>query len=276
MDTTLQPTAPSDRPAPAGGARGHLVEVPRVTGVTPPPPSVTGLVVPPRAVDPCAPAVVGDLYRDIHKGLRAELFAVVAAAGSLDAADRTGRAALAAQVRDVVDVLEDHAGHEDAAVQPVLERALPDLAAAIAADHAVLDRRTSALVAQAADLVDAPDVELRSRGHQLYLELSSFTGAYLLHIDVEERVVMPSLEAAVGVEAVQAVHHAIVSSIPPQDMARSLAMMVPAMNVDDRTELLGGMREGAPAEVFDGVWGLVRSVLDPADAAALSGRLGLS
>ena len=48
------------------------------------------------------------------------------------------------------------------------------------------------------------------------------------------------------------------------------------MNVDDRTELLGGMQAGAPAEVFAGVWGLADSVLPPADLAALATRLGLS
>ena len=58
-------------------------------------------------------------------------------------------------------------------------------------------------------------------------------------------------------------------------MAQSLALMLPAMNIDDRTELLGGMRAGAPAEVFDGVWSLAGSVLDADDLAALARRLGL-
>ncbi len=52
--------------------------------------------------------------------------------------------------------------------------------------------------------------------------------------------------------------------------------MIPAMNIDDRTELLGGMRAGAPAEVFEGVWGLTGSVLPAADFAALGARLGLA
>jgi hypothetical protein len=58
-------------------------------------------------------------------------------------------------------------------------------------------------------------------------------------------------------------------------MASFLAIMIPAMNVDDRTELLGGMQAGAPAEVFAGVWGLVGSVLVPADVAAVAARLGI-
>ena len=48
------------------------------------------------------------------------------------------------------------------------------------------------------------------------------------------------------------------------------------MNIDDRVALLGGMRAGAPAEVFNGVWSLAGSVLDPTDVAALAHRLDLA
>jgi hypothetical protein len=87
---------------------------------------------------------------------------------------------------------------------------------------------------------------------------------------------MPALEAAVGVAQVGAIHESILSAIPPDAMARSLALMLPAMNVDDRAEMLGGMRDGAPAEVFDGVWSLAGSVLALADHAALARRLDLA
>jgi hypothetical protein len=59
-------------------------------------------------------------------------------------------------------------------------------------------------------------------------------------------------------------------------MARSLAVMLPAMNVDDRCELLGPMRAAAPAEVFESVWSLTGSVLTPADLGAVATRLGIS
>ena len=59
-------------------------------------------------------------------------------------------------------------------------------------------------------------------------------------------------------------------------MAQGLAVMIPAMNIDDRTALLGGMRAGAPAEVFDGVWSLVGSVLEPDDHRALARRLDIA
>ncbi len=219
--------------------------------------------------------VVIDLYRDIHKGIRSELFDTALEAGRLDPADRAGRAGLAGRVHDVVALLESHAHHEDGAIEPVLQVELPALAEAIASDHAALDARVRDLAEQAAGAVEARDVELRFRTHALYLELADFTSSYLRHQDLEERVVMPALEAAVGPERCLEIHTAIVSSIPPDEMGRSLALMIPAMNLEDRVELLGGMRQSAPPEAFAGVWSLVGTMLEPVDHMALARRLGL-
>ena len=219
--------------------------------------------------------VAVDLYRDIHKGIRSELFDTTLEAGRLDPADRAGRACLAARIRDVVSLLESHAHHEDGAIEPVLEVELPALADAIAADHAALDVRIRDVAEQASGTVEAPDAEQRFRVHALYLELADFTSAYLRHQDLEERVVMPALEAAIGPEQVLAIHTAIVSSIPPDEMGRSLALMIPAMNVDDRVELLGGMRQTAPPEAFAGVWSMVATMLEPAAHLQLARRLAL-
>ena len=216
---------------------------------------------------------VHDLYRDIHKGIRAELFAVTLSAGAVDPEDRQGRAALADHVVSVADLLTAHAAHEDDLIDPVLSQHLPDLAQQIAADHAILDRRFHSLVDQARSLPHEPD---RGRPvlHWLYLDLASFVSAYLEHQDLEERAVMPALERAIGPEAVLEIEQAIVGSIPPDQMAASLAVMLPAMNLEDRVDLLGGMQAGAPAEVFEGVLGLARSVLEPRDHRALADRLG--
>ena len=215
-----------------------------------------------------------DLYRDIHKGIRSELFALTERAGNLDPSDRDDRADLAANVRRVAEVLVDHAAHEDEGVQPAMELHLPDLAERVEADHHTLDARIDVLVEMAVEAVDTPG-NTRWHAQRLYVELASFTSAYLAHQDLEERVIMPALEDVLGVDAIVGIHHSIIGSIPPEKMAQSLAFMIPAMNIDDRTDLLGGMQAGAPPEIFAGVWGLVGSVLSPQDHAALAARLGL-
>jgi hypothetical protein len=223
-----------------------------------------------------ASTVSVDLYRDIHKGIRAELFALAGEAGRLDPSSVAARVALAGHVRRVVDTLEAHAAHEDAGVQPVLEEQLPDLAARIRDDHERLGRRTVALTDLADEAAESTGPSRSGAVHHLYLELADFTGVYLGHQDVEERIVMPALRTVIGPQAIMAIHGAIIGSIPPDEMAQSLAFMLPAMNIDGRVELLAGMRAGAPPQVFEGVWGLAASVLTPADHTALGARLGMA
>ena len=221
-------------------------------------------------------AVTADLYRDIHKGIRAELFAVTTRAGQIDPADLRDRAALATNVTSVIDLLVSHADHEDQGIQPALESELPDLATAIDSQHHALEARMELLAELAAAVQVAPTVDQAHRTQQLYLELASFTSAYLLHQDLEERIVMPALETAIGVEAVLGIHGGIIASIPPDELMRSLAVMFPAMNVDNRTEMLGGMQQSAPPEAFAGVVSLLRSVLPADEATAVTARLGVS
>jgi hypothetical protein len=245
-------------PAPAPAATPEAVITPAITG---------------RA-DQLA-TVTFDLYRDIHKGIRSELFAVTLDAGRLDPDDTAGRIALQGAVGGLIDLLVSHAEHEDVGIAPTLEVHLPDLAEGVARDHEVLETRMEHLVELAHAVAGAGPLDRRRLVHRLHLDLGSFTSAYLRHQDVEERVVMPALETAVGVEAVVELHRGIIGSIPPPELMASLAVMFPAMNVDDRVELLGGMRLDAPPEAFTQVLALVRSVLEPADADRVAERLGL-
>lgn len=229
-----------------------------------------------RLTGPTTPLrpVVFDTYRDIHKGIRADLFAVTHAAGEIDPSSDSDRRAVADHVRAALALLVNHAEHEDQWVQPLLDQHLPHLAERVAADHPVLEARIDDLAGRAQENAFAT-TELRWRTHQLYIELASFTSAYLAHQDFEEREIMPALEDAIGPDAVLEMDRALVASIPPDQVATALALMLPAMNIDDRVDMLGGMRAGAPAEVFDGVWNLAGSVLEPRDVSALAARIGV-
>lgn len=231
-----------------------------------------------------APAIVAedfrlaafDLYRDVHKGIRAELFAVTGSAGTLDPSDAFGWIAFAEHVSAVEAVLAQHAHHEDTSIDPVLTEHFPDLAASVLAEHRVLERSFATIVDVAHRGASAAAGEQRRLAHLAYLTLSTFTSAYLAHQAVEETVITPLLEDAIGVEAMVGIHLGIIASMSPEELGHGLTLMLPAMNVDDRTEMLGGMQASAPAPAFDGIVSLTRSVLQPADFAAVSARLGLA
>ncbi len=218
--------------------------------------------------------VAFDLYRDIHKAICIELFAAVGEAGRLDPADECGVAALGDQVRQVVRFLLEHAENEDGAIQPVLELNFPALAARVEADHHTPDTRMESLITLADEVRQA--TSRRALVNELYIELAAFTSDYLRHQDFEECEVSQALESAVGFEGLLAIHGSIIGQMPPQELIASLSLMFPAMNVDDRTDLLGGMRATAPAEVFSGVWSLAKSVLTSDEHRAVAVRLGLT
>ena len=219
-------------------------------------------------------AVVLDLYRGVHKGIRSELFGVTTGAGRLDPTDECGIAALTEHVGSVAHLLKFHAATEDHHIGPVLETFVPRLAERIAADHDAFERRFVALTSLAESIRTSTD----PRGvalHELYIELSAFTSTYLAHQDVEEREVNPALEDAIGFEGMLGIQNGIVSNMAPQELIGALAVMLPAMNIDDRTAMLGGMQASAPPQAFDKVWSLAGSVLTMDDYHAVARRLGL-
>ncbi len=214
-----------------------------------------------------------DLYRDVHKAIRANLFDVTAEAGRLDPSDRADRSAHAVKVRDLMRFLIFHAEHEEQRIDPAVREVLPEQSAEILASHRELEDDMDRLVALADLAFEAGREDEREAVHALYLGLALFTSAYLAHQDVEERVVMPALWDAFGIEPLLEIHLSILAAISPDDMGWGLAKMLPAMNIDDRVEMLEGMRAGGPEEAFDGVRSLAAQVLAPSDVAALDARL---
>jgi hypothetical protein len=220
-------------------------------------------------------AVTFDLYRDVHKGIRAELFRVTSAAGYLDPASRDHRVALASEVSELMEYLDGHAEVEDQVVEPHVERLLPRVAEQIESDHRAFERRGELLVELAVHAVDATAVAQRGCVHRLYLELAAFASVYLAHQDVEERVIMPALERALGVPAILELHGAILAVIPPEKKMQSWEMMLPAMNQVERIEMLGAMAQTAPPPVFAAAWELAQRVVPRPEVAPLAARLGL-
>jgi len=216
-----------------------------------------------------------DFYKDIHKGIRFSLFQTTIAAGSVDAADDAARAVVVEQVRGIAFLLDIHADHENTYIVPALELHAPELADVIHVVHPELDRRVADLRGLAAEVQVTSGTRARAAVHSLYLELASFTSAYLEHQDFEERRCMYALADAMPVEDLIAIDQAIVGSIPPDEMAAGLSVMLPAMNVDDRVELLVGIREGASLAVFAGICALAESVLTPEAWHATTTRLAL-
>jgi len=220
-------------------------------------------------------AVTFDLYRNIHKGIRRGLFTVTSTFGSVDSGDSDAVARATTELHELVHLLVSHAEHEDEFVQPAIDRWLPTIADRVCEEHEVLERQMASLELLADVAAGASPGDRRLDAHRVYLGLTTFSAAYLEHQAFEELEIMPGLAQAMTVDELIEMHTAILNSIPPADMGSSLTLMLPAMNVDDRAEMLAGMRD-APSDVLQGVLGLAGAVLTPDELAKTKLRAGIS
>jgi len=214
------------------------------------------------------------LMRDVHKGIRTGLSMVVTESGSIDPGDPEAIGELAEFVAAVVDLLDSHARAEDTVMAPVIRQHVPDLGAVIAQQHQEFADSSAELVSAADAVASASNP--RAALLELHLDLSAFMGAYLLHQDFEERVVVPALVESMGLAKVRKLEIEMVAAVPEDERLDGLVMMIPAMNIQERVEVLSNIHDNTPSTWFDQVWEVVNEVLEPEEIEELASRIGLN
>lgn len=130
----------------------------------------------------------------IHKYIRRDLFAV---SELLSVATPEAVPTVQRQIGELAELLRGHAHHEELRFEPLLRARDSALAARLMVDHEDLDARLAHLVHAAGALdPDRPDRAYESL-RSLYLDWNRFVGAYLAHLDDEERALFPALADAV-------------------------------------------------------------------------------
>ena len=216
-----------------------------------------------------------DFYRHIHKGIRHALFHTTLRAGSLDVADTDAVDAFLDAQRSLLGLLHSHHHHEDLHIQPMLEEHASELALTIAAQHGDVEVGMACLEQRGQRLATVARPGRAAAAHNLYLDLGRLTSAYLAHQLVEETQVMPALRAVMPTEELVDVDLAIRGSLPPEEMAAVMTHMLPAMDVEERTEMLGGMAM-APPEIFALFRAAAQAALPADQWAQVAQRIGIS
>lgn len=212
-----------------------------------------------------------DFYTVIHKAIRRELSLVVIDAGT--AQSPTQLRALATRLRGLGAVLEAHAEHEAQFLHGRLVTINAALVDRLDGEHGALDTAFR----EALDAIEeAATTSGRVQRLAAYTAVSRFASSYFSHMQVEEREAMPAFCSRYGDDELAAVHVALVGSISPDTMGSFLALMLPAIDHDERVELLGGVRVSAPPPVFASVLGMAEQLLPPPSFSALQAVFGVA
>jgi hypothetical protein len=214
-----------------------------------------------------------DVFRNIHKFLRAEIFSFSTDLGRADLSTSEGTRALAERFHGLVGLLERHAVHEDTYFTPLLVHSAPELGQKLLADHRDFDRRLASIDRSFGDLATLGQIVRHQRAQELYLELGDFTSTYLVHMLKEEREGNPALARVASDQELIGLHVALVQSLPEAELVLSMRGIFANTNPEEHFEILVGAQAGPPEE-FEGVCKLARSVLPPAQWKALLDRLG--
>jgi len=213
------------------------------------------------------------MYTAVHKGLRAHMSQVLALVGRTDPTDDGELAATLAQVRELVEILGVHLAEEDRFLHSALEARMPGASASTAEDHVGHELSFDEIEAEVQAVERAGAAQRASAMLNLYRRLARFVAENFEHMHVEETHNQMVLWATWSEEELLGIHQALVASVPPQAMQVFMKWMLQANPHSERVALLAGMREGAPAEVFEGALALARAHLPQRDWAKLARAL---
>lgn len=216
-----------------------------------------------------------DIYAFVHKGLRAWMGEVLARVGRTDPDDVAEIAATLDALGALLAFCRGHVTHENDFVHRAMESRRPGSADLTAADHIAHENAIRELEGIMTSVQFAAPGESAAGLQRLYRQLALFVAENLEHMAMEESHNNLVLwETHTDAEIVE-IEHALVASIAPEAMMAALRWMLPWMNARERATMLGGMRQGMPAEPFRAVLAMVRQHVSADDWRKLAAALRL-
>lgn len=217
-----------------------------------------------------------DMYRGIHKALRAFMGDTLVKLGAIDPDDPMTAGIVLAQVRDCLDLLAHHLHLEEAYIIAAIEKRRPGAAMGNARDHVGHERELSDLGDQNAQLelaIASGSPDRASDAHRLYLAFADFVAENLVHMANEERHMNAILWALFSDDELRAIEGAIVGSQTPEESLRGLRWIFPSITPAERAKMATSARAVMPPQAFAPLVAFVRALLSSDDQAKLDDAL---
>lgn len=206
-----------------------------------------------------------DMYMAIHKAMRSCMHEALAALGRMDINDADEVAAALAQLRELLNLCDQHVQKENKFVHAAMEQRKPGSSAEISAEHIEHEHDIGRLRA-AVKHFEVTDVSQRAAFAQtLYRDVALFVAHNFEHMHYEEIEHNTVLWSVYSDAELIDIENNLKASISPQDMAITARWMLTANDHAFRVAMLSDVRAHAPVEVFEMLLGIARANLSERD-----------
>ena len=165
-----------------------------------------------------------DIYRHVHKGLRALMGEVLTAVGRVDLDDPRDVAGTIGRLNALMALLRSHMHHENQFIVPALEARRPGSGGSSAREHAEHLDAIEMLETYARRVQIGVGAARETAAGTLYRKLALFVAENLLHMHIEELENNAVLWAAYSDAELAAIEQALVASIPQHRMVELLLL----------------------------------------------------
>jgi hypothetical protein len=211
-----------------------------------------------------------DIYRLIHKALRAFMCDTLTAVGSMDPHEDAERRTVLTQVRALLDFCQGHLAHEDHFLHSAMEGRAPGSTRRTADDHTAHKHWFDDLAQACVAVEEADGPALAGAAAQLYRKLAVFVGENFVHMNVEETENNEVLWRTHSDAELIAIEQAIVASLSPQEKQFSGRWMLPMVTPEERALVVNNLRSALPPQAFAGILTMLMQSLSDSNRRKLT------
>jgi hypothetical protein len=193
-----------------------------------------------------------NVFNQIHKGLRLMMFNTGTAIQQTDFTDVDQAAPIIQQLEEVLNFFDQHADHEDTYILSNVTIHNSVLVDELEQDHGDDHSLVQNLLHHIFNWKLAKDKEaMRKAGEQIHYLFNDFIAFNLYHMNKEERALNEVLWKNYSDLQILGMEQEILNSISPEDLIAESKWMMRAINNEEVIEWILGVKNGAPAEVYN-------------------------
>ena len=203
-----------------------------------------------------------DLFTLPHKAVRSIIYELGKILQTTNFDDRNETESTLPRLKHDLDMLHQHAVHENLYVFPKVQANEPKMIDMLTREHEEIEGKMGAVLKTTDELNRIESREQRiEKGNALYQEANDLFAFYLAHNNNEEATVLPATQKYHTDEALRAIRATIMKSMSPKQSTDWLSWIFSSINTNEATSMLVELKKGAPPPVFENMARIAQDAL---------------